>query len=123
VLRLSPGAAALRQARVWHPALERFGAQQLNERYRRFSGQAMDDNAFLGWLAAKLAFELPLRARTTHPDSLAAFARSGRARFDGHKGIALSFDSVTGVLSQPLYQTEGAPPAEVDEPMIRATCR
>ncbi|HEX6693696.1 MAG TPA: hypothetical protein VF035_03225 [Longimicrobiales bacterium] len=122
VLRVSPGAAALRQARVWHPALERFGAQQLNERYRRFSNRDLDGDAWLGWLAAKLAFELPVRARTTDADSLAAFARSSRARFDGHKGRALLFDGGTGVLDQPLYQRDGVPPAEVDGPIVKPTC-
>ena len=123
ILHLSPGAAALEETRAWHPALERFGAQQLNERYRRYAGRTLDGDAWTGWLAAKLAYEIPLRARSSDADSMAAFARSARARFDGHKGRALAFDTDTGVLDQPLYRGTGAPPDQKERAQPAASCR
>jgi hypothetical protein len=122
-LHLSPLITGAR-AKLWDAALERFGAQQLNERYTRATGEPMGDGAWLGWFATKVALELALRAHTTAVDSLAIFARSARARFDGQKGRPLYFDNASGFLVQPAYShaTSGGP-AEVTEPAESPACR
>lgn len=83
----------------WHASLERFGARQLNERYRRITGQGMDSESWAGWVAIKIAAELLLRLPAVPSAGLRE--RSGPT-FDGHKGVPLRFDD-SGVLSQPMY--------------------
>ena len=113
VFHLAPGAATRRltMARasgpgtleLWHPALRRFGAAQLNARYRARFDAPMDSPAWAGWMAVKLLWESASRLDAARGDTLAAWLLSPRARFDGHKGRALSFDAATHELRQPLY--------------------
>ncbi len=76
---------------AWHPSLRRFGAGELNERFAKPTGTAMDEDAWLGWVAVKLGFESMLRGRAL-----------GESRIDGHKGVMLRFDESCS-LQQPLY--------------------
>ena len=92
VLKLTPPAHTT--LRVWHHRLERFGAAQLNDRFRA-AGIAPDDQAWLGWFAVKLSWEAAVRGRS--PAEL---------RYDGHKGMPLRFNDA-GVLLQPLYEVAG----------------
>ena len=87
----------------WHPDLERFGAEQLNERFHRRFGQSMDEDAWHGWIAVKIAAELALRASpgTGLLDLLP------HAAFDGHKGTQLRFDLENHYLIQPVYEVDG----------------
>lgn len=75
---------------AWHPGLARYGAGELNERFRTFAGRPMDGAAWAGWLAVKLVLEAELRGRAL-----------GAVRIDGHKGEPLAFEH--GRLRQPLY--------------------
>lgn len=75
---------------AWHPSLRRYGAAQLNERFQARTGRGMDEDAWYGWIAVKLALESALRGRPL-----------GEARTDGHKGEPLEFRD--GRLHQPLY--------------------
>jgi hypothetical protein len=95
-------AAAVREPRVvdWDGSLVRYGAAQLNERYRRRFGHPMDEGAWTAWLALKVALETAIRAGTDAPERVAARLRA--ATFDGHKGAVLRFDP-SGVLVQPVY--------------------
>ncbi len=82
----------------WHGSLVRYGASELNERYAAKYGRPMTAAAWAGWFAVKALTETALRGGGRTPcESLAA------ARFDGHKGRALSFDRTSGELRQPLY--------------------
>lgn len=92
---------------AWLPTLERFGAQQLNDRYRSATGAEMTSDAWLGWLAVKMLAEAALRARSTDGVVLRRQLRDPRARFDGHKGVPLRFDE-HGVLVQPLYERDAS---------------
>lgn len=83
----------------WHASLRRFGASELNERYKRRTQQPMDGDAWTGWFAVKVAAESALRL--TRPDR-AALVGARAPSFDGHKGSPLRFDS-SGVLQQPMY--------------------
>lgn len=94
------------QRDAWRHDLVRYGAAQLNDRYRaRFGTSAqMSGHAWAGWFAAKALVEACLRAPAMTPvavrDTLLTL------RFDGHKGEPLHF-SPDGVLQQPLYSPDG----------------
>ena len=88
---------------LWHASLVRFGAEQLNRRYALRVGRAMDADAWAGWFAVKGLAEAALRARATTALALAKALTDSTARYDGHKGMPLRFDTRTGVLRQSLY--------------------
>jgi len=88
---------------AWHPALERFGAAQLNERYRKRFGTNMDERAWASWLSIKVLLDAALRTGTSDHCTLERFFLSATGRFDGHKGVPLFFDPQTRELVQPLY--------------------
>jgi hypothetical protein len=83
----------------WHHSLTAYGASELNERFVRYSRKRMLSHHWLGWMAVKIIAESSLRAVTDQPVA----AVIARARFDGHKGTALSFSPETRRLRQPLY--------------------
>jgi ABC-type branched-subunit amino acid transport system substrate-binding protein len=91
------------EAALWHPSLERFGAGQLNDRYRARFGAEMDGAAWAGWMAVKALWEASLRARTVQGAGLRAYLECGGTQFDGHKGWPLSFRAWDHQLRQPLY--------------------
>ena len=76
---------------TWHHQLERFGAGELNERYKQATGRNMDSEAYSAWLAMKIVLESKLRNRPIE-----------ETRIDGHKGVLLKFDDKR-VLQQPVY--------------------
>jgi ABC transporter substrate binding protein (PQQ-dependent alcohol dehydrogenase system) len=88
---------------VWDSTLERFGADQLNQRFRVAAGRAMTSEAYAGWVAVKILWEASLRAHSVDPGVLSRALLSPTSRFDGHKGSALSFRASDHRLSQPLY--------------------
>lgn len=81
-------------AELWNPALERYGASQLNERYQKRFGKPMSGAAWAGWFGVKVAWE----RFTGRQDG-----------FDGHKGELLSFRSWDHQLRQPLYLKSNGP--------------
>jgi ABC-type branched-subunit amino acid transport system substrate-binding protein len=96
----APGAV---RAVLWNPTLDRFGASQLNDRFRARFHLPMDGPAWAGWAAVKILWESSLRARTARPAALAAHLEEERTEFDGHKGWPLSFRPGDHQLRQPLY--------------------
>lgn len=92
---------------LWHPVLERYGAAQLNDRYRARFAAEMDELAWAGWMAVKVLWEASLRARSTEPAALVDHLRKGSTQFDGHKGWPLSFRPWDHQLRQPLYLVDG----------------
>jgi ABC-type branched-subunit amino acid transport system substrate-binding protein len=108
---LAGDSAGATEAVLWHPSLERFGAAQVNDRYRaRFGGEGMDGGAWAGWMAAKVLWEASLRARSTDTGALRDYLERDGTQFDGHKGWPLSFRPWDHQLRQPLYLV--APAAE-----------
>ena len=88
---------------AWLPALGRYGAEQLNERYRAATAGEMDECAWSAWVAVKVVAEASLRARSTEPAAVARWLARDDAQFDGHKGVPLSFRAWDRQLRQPLY--------------------
>ena len=106
-----PSGVAVLQPVAWHGSLERFGADQLNQRYRRVFHWAMEESAWGGWAAMKIAVEAAIRAGSGEPSAIAAYLAGGAAEFDGQKGWPLSFRPWDHQLRQPIYLAEGAPNA------------
>jgi ABC-type branched-subunit amino acid transport system substrate-binding protein len=88
---------------LWDASLQRFGASQLNDRYRTMFKSGMGGSAWSGWAAVKVAAEAALRARSADPGRLRAFLEAPGTQFDGHKGWPLSFRRADHQLRQPLY--------------------
>lgn len=106
---------------MWHESLERFGAGQLNARFRDRFGAGMNSDAWATWFAVKVVAETALRERTTNPEELVAALERSSARFDGHKGRPLTFRSWDHQLRQPLYiPGGGGEPHEIVEVPGRA---
>ena len=97
---------------IWHPRLERFGAAQLNDRFRSRFHRSMDSLAWAGWFAVKAASEASLRARATDGSAIGAYLERETAQFDGQKGVPLSFRPWDHQLRQPLYAVGASPSAE-----------
>jgi hypothetical protein len=98
-----PDAPADARVVEWHPALVKYGAAQLNERFTRATTGRMDAEAWLGWIAVKALGEAMLR--TTNDDLCGTLRRQA---LDGHKGEPLRFDEASGRLRQPLYVATAA---------------
>lgn len=88
---------------LWSASLEKYGASQINDRFRGRYHSAMDGSAWAGWVAVKIAAEAALRAKSPRPAALLAYFESPSTSFDGHKGWPLSFRSSDHQLRQPLY--------------------
>jgi ABC-type branched-subunit amino acid transport system substrate-binding protein len=88
---------------LWGSTLQRFGASQINDRYRDKYRLGMDGSAWAGWAAVKIASEAALRARSTSPAKLVTYLESPATQFDGHKGWPLTFRIADHQLRQPLY--------------------
>jgi ABC-type branched-subunit amino acid transport system substrate-binding protein len=103
------------QVEAWNERLDRFGADQLNQRYRARFGQGMDGAAWAGWFAVKALWESSLRARSSSAEAVMGWLESPATQFDGHKGRPLSFRAWDHQLRQPLYVTSasGGEPVEV----------
>jgi hypothetical protein len=83
----------------WDSSLQKYGASELNDRYRARFGAPMPPDAWVGWVAVKAIAEAALRSGSG-ADGCSALQS---VRFDGHKGTALSFDPRTGGLADPVY--------------------
>ncbi len=90
-----------RPAVLWDPGLTRYGAGQLNDRFRAATGTAMGASEWAGWLAIKIIWEASVRV--AQGEGMTGWLTSESAGFDGHKGERLSFRSWDGQLRQPLF--------------------
>ncbi|HEU4629777.1 MAG TPA: hypothetical protein VFS08_08515 [Gemmatimonadaceae bacterium] len=122
---------------AWHPSLEKYGAAQLDARFRAAAGRPMDERAWCGWAATKLLGETYLRVRspgetgapeTGTPETGATAAAALTAamreailaptlRFDGQKGRPLTVRASDHALRQPLYVVR-APASAHDGPEV-----
>jgi ABC-type branched-subunit amino acid transport system substrate-binding protein len=93
---------------AWHPSLKRFGAEQLNQRYRERFGADMEPLAWTSWMAVKAAAEAALRGAGLPEQTPADLSRRlATLGFDGHKGMRLRFRSSDHTFQQPLYVVAG----------------
>ena len=115
--------ASVNSVVLWTPTLERYGASQINDRYRAKYGTPMDGGAWAGWVAMKIAAEAALRAHSGDAAAILFYLESPSVSFDGHKGWPLSFRLTDHQLRQPLYvaqETSGRRPSFRDVPELSA---
>jgi hypothetical protein len=88
---------------VWHDSLQRYGAEQLNQRFRSRFGVPMDGAAWTAWFACKVVTEAWLRGAPDTEGGLRDYLASERALFDGQKGRPLRFRA-DHQMEHPLYE-------------------
>lgn len=76
---------------LWDSTDERFGAAQLNDRFRGRFHTGMDSNAWAGWVGVKVLSEAAFRTGSTSTELLRRYFLNSSTRFDGHKGVPLQF--------------------------------
>ena len=92
------------EALAWHKDFRKFAGRELNKRFRRTHGTAMDDAAWAGWAAVKMIAEAIARTRSTTPSDILVYLKE-EMEFDGQKGVPHTFRD-TGQLRQPLLIVE-----------------
>jgi ABC transporter substrate binding protein (PQQ-dependent alcohol dehydrogenase system) len=101
---------------TWHSTLERYGAAQLNDRFRSATGRQMDGAAWCGWFATKVVLESSLRMRGKGAAGLREHLIADDTQFDGHKGAPLSFRASDHQLREPVYSlVPGKPPQDIPD--------
>ena len=97
---------------LWSDRLEKYGASQLNDRFKAAEGAGMTSHQWAGWFAIKTVWESFLRTGSADPLILARHMSTDGVTFDGHKGAPLSFRKWDRQLRQPLYAIVGSPSAQ-----------
>lgn len=87
---------------AWHPAYERHGAPQLNQRFERLAGRAMQAEDWAAWAGVRAVVEAVSRTRSADPATVADHLRSGAMSLDLYKGVPGSFRGWDGQLRQPV---------------------
>ncbi len=100
--RAAAGGAEGTTAEMWDASLERFGAGQLNDRFRE-TGGGMGSAEWAGWMSVKIAWEAYLRRPEGSASAIAEWLARVATHFEGHKGAPLSFRAWDHQLRQPLY--------------------
>lgn len=85
-------------AQGWHQDFKKFAASQLNSRFKKAQGQAMDDDSWAGWAAVRLLSDTIARTQSTDPAVTLTYLKNDIA-FDGQKGAGATFRD-TGQLRQ-----------------------
>lgn len=92
---------------TWDGSLVRFGADTLNDRFRKRFGHSMTSSSWAAWFAVKALWESSLRMKSAEPRKLAEYLSRDATQFDGHKGRPLSFRPWDHQLRQFLYARVG----------------
>lgn len=95
------GSEGLR-AVAWHWTLERYGAPQLNQRFRRLAGRDMTSDDWAGWAAMRSVVEAVATTRSADPPTVQAALKSPELTIDLYKGVRGSFREWNGQLRQPV---------------------
>ena len=86
----------------WHPALEQWGATQLQNRFRRLANRPMRPLDYDVWVAVRSIGEAATRARSTGPKDMIAHLKSADFDLAAFKGRKLSYRAWDGQLRQPI---------------------
>jgi ABC transporter substrate binding protein (PQQ-dependent alcohol dehydrogenase system) len=86
----------------WHPALEQWGATQLQNRFRRLANRTMRPLDYDAWVAVRSIGEAATRTRSVLPAQLIAYLKSPDFDLAAFKGRKLSYRPWDGQLRQPI---------------------
>ncbi|WP_083329193.1 hypothetical protein [Marinobacter salinus] len=89
-------------AHAWHWTLERYGAPQLNQRFRREHERDMSSEDFAAWAAVRAVVTAVTELRAADPKAVADHLRSQGFAMDIYKGVRGSFRTWNGQLRQPI---------------------
>lgn len=92
-------------ARAWHWTLERYGAPQLNQRFRRGAKRDMRSLDWAAWAAVQSVVSAVKESGSGEIDILISTLRSPDIIIDLYKGMRGSFRSWNGQLRQPVLLT------------------
>jgi ABC transporter substrate binding protein (PQQ-dependent alcohol dehydrogenase system) len=90
-------------AQAWHPHFERYGAPQLNKRFRRTAKRPMSGWDWSVWMAVKTVTHGLAVKPDAGPAELRTFLRSPQTILDGFKGVRLNFRPWDQQLRQPVF--------------------
>ncbi len=97
----------------WHPALEQWGATQLQNRFRRLANRPMRPLDYDAWVAVRSIGEAATRAKSTAPEDLIAHLQSSNFDLAAFKGRKLSYRDWNGQLRQPILVATAKLPVTV----------
>lgn len=90
------------RAEAWSPAIEAWGAVQLQNRFEELAHRDMQSEDYAAWVAIRAIGEAVTRTGSADPATLRAYMLSDAFQLDGFKGRALSFRDWNGQLRQPI---------------------
>ncbi len=88
--------------KAWHWTFERYGAPQLNQRFRRFANRDMTSEDWSSWIAVKSIIEAVRKAGTAKRGNVREALLSAELSIDLYKGVPGNFRSWNGQLRQPI---------------------
>ncbi len=88
--------------RAWHWTFERYGAPQLNQRFRRLADRDMTDDDWAGWAAVRVLTDAVVQAGSAERTAVHAALRSPDLSVDLYKGVRGNFRNWDGQLRQPI---------------------
>jgi ABC transporter substrate binding protein (PQQ-dependent alcohol dehydrogenase system) len=86
----------------WHRTHERWGAAQLQSRFRKMTGRHMTPLDYGVWAPIRAIGEAATRTRSTDFDRMAAYIKGPDFELAGFKGQKLTFRTWSGQLRQPV---------------------
>jgi ABC transporter substrate binding protein (PQQ-dependent alcohol dehydrogenase system) len=97
----------------WHPALEQWGATQLQNRFRRLADRAMRPLDYDAWVAVRSIGEAATRSKSVVPANLIAHLKSADFDLAAFKGRRLTYRPWDGQLRQPILLATAKLPVSV----------
>jgi len=90
---------------AWHWTFERYGAPQLNQRFRRLADRDMTSADWAAWAAVRAVADAVTMIRTADRAEVAKALRSQALSVDLYKGVRGNFRDWNGQLRQPILLT------------------
>ncbi|MDF2235621.1 ABC transporter substrate-binding protein [Albimonas sp. CAU 1670] len=87
---------------AWSPALEQWGAAQLQSRFEALAARDMRPEDYAAWAAVRSIGEAATRTNASDPASLRAYMLSDAFELAGFKGSPMTFRPWNGQLRQPM---------------------
>ncbi|MGR9052599.1 MAG: ABC transporter substrate-binding protein, partial [Gammaproteobacteria bacterium] len=89
-------------ATAWHRTHEQWGAVQIQNRFKEYTGRWMEEQDYGAYLAVRAIGEAATRTHSDQPEAIKAYLLSERFALQGYKGKPLSFRPWNNQLRQPI---------------------